>query len=113
MMRENGLNARQRRKFIPTTNAQHASPICDNLLNREFHAEHGGQKWVSDLTYLRAQGGWVYLTVVLDLFDRNIIGWALSSALETVHTAIAALDMAVKNRIPEHGLIFHSDRGVQ
>ena len=113
LMRENGLNARRRKKFIPTTNSKHTLPVCENILNRDFHAEKGGQKWVSDITYLRTAFGWVYLTVILDLFDRKIIGWALSAGMETAHTAIAALEMAVKNRPPEDGLIFHSDRGVQ
>jgi transposase InsO family protein len=113
LMRENGLNARQRRKFIPTTNSNHGLPVGENLLNRQFHAEGGGQKWVSDITYLRTSGGWVYLTVVLDLFDRKVIGWALSADMETVHTTIPALEMACANRTPGPGLIFHSDRGVQ
>ena len=112
-MRENGLNARRRRKHIPTTNSNHAFPVCENILDRQFHAEVGGQKWVSDITYLRTRDGWVYLAAVLDLFDRKVIGWALSSCLETEHTAIAAVEMAVQNRTPANGLIFHSDRGVQ
>jgi transposase InsO family protein len=113
LMRENGLNARRRRKFIPTTNSNHGLPVCENLLNREFHAEQGGEKWVSDITYLRTQGGWVYLTVVLDLFDRKIIGWALSADMEALHTSVAAVAMAFKNRPAHEGLLFHSDRGVQ
>jgi transposase InsO family protein len=113
LMRGNGLNARIRRKFIPTTNSTHGLAVCDNILNRMFHAEAGGQKWVSDITYLRTTSDWVYLTVVLDLCDRKVIGWALSAGMEAVHTAIPALDMAVKNRRPRTGLIFHSDRGVQ
>jgi transposase InsO family protein len=67
LMRENGLNARRKRKFIPTTNSHHGRPVCANLLNRQFHTEQGGQKWVSDITYLRAIGGWLYLAVMLDL----------------------------------------------
>jgi transposase InsO family protein len=113
LMRENGLNAKKRRKFIPTTDSKHTLEVCENILNREFYAEKGGMKWVSDITYLRTINGWIYLTVVLDLFDRKIIGWALSAGMETVHTAVTALKMAVKNRTPEEGLIFHSDRGVQ
>ena len=113
LMRENGLNARRRRKYIRTTDSKHAFPVCENLLNREFQAGGRGQKWVSDITYLRTRGGWVYLTVVLDLFDRKIIGWALSNGMETEHTTIPALEMAVRNRTPQDGLIFHSDRGVQ
>jgi transposase InsO family protein len=113
LMREHGLHARGRRKFIPTTNSNHGFPVCDNLLNREFYAEGGGQKWVSDITYLRTIGGWVYLTVVMDLFDRKVIGWAFSADMETVHTTIPALQMAFANRKAQDGLIFHSDRGVQ
>ena len=113
LMREHGLNARRRRKYIRTTDSTHTFPVCENILNREFYAEQGGQKWVSDITYLRTVGGWVYLTIVLDLFDRKIIGWALSSDMGTCNTTISAMEMAVKNRAPHDGLIFHSDRGVQ
>ena len=113
LMRENGLNARRRRKYIPTTDSKHALPVCENILSREFYAEKPGQKWVSDVTYLRTVNGWIYLTVVLDLYDRAVIGWALSDNLETCNTTIVALEMAVQNRRPESGLLFHSDRGVQ
>jgi transposase InsO family protein len=112
-MRENRLNARRRRKFIPTTNSHHSLPVCANILNRQFHAAQSGQKWISDITYLRTSGGWVYLTVILDLFDRKVIGWALSSGMETSATTVTALAMAVKNRPAQDGMIFHSDRGVQ
>jgi transposase InsO family protein len=112
-MRENGLNARRGRRTIRTTDSKHAFPVCENILYRNFDAEKGGEKWVSDITYLRILGGWVYLTIIVDLFDRKVIGWALSSTLDTVSTTIAALKMAVKNRTPLEGLIFHSDRGVQ
>jgi len=113
LMRENGLNARRKRMFIRTTETNHSLEVCENILNREFHAEKGGQKWVSDITYLRTLDGWVYLTVVLDLYDRKVIGWALSAGMQTAETTISALQMAVKNRTPEEALIFHSDRGVQ
>ena len=113
MMRENGLKARSKRKFIPTTDSKHSLPVCENILNRDFSAEKPGQKWVSDITYLRTVSGWIYLTIVLDLFDRKIIGWAFSSSMHTEKTTVAALEMAVKNRTPEKDLIFHSDRGVQ
>jgi transposase InsO family protein len=113
LMRENNLNARRRRRFIPTTDSKHTFEVNENILNRDFHAEKGGQKWVSDITYLRTIGGWVFLTVIIDLFDRKVIGWALSNSLEAICTTIPALAMAVKNRTPHEGLIFHSDRGVQ
>jgi len=113
LMRGNDLNARRRRTFIKTTDSNHAFAVSENILNREFHAEKGGRKWVSDITYLRTVNGWVYLTVVLDLYDRKVLGWALSAGMEAADTTVAALEMAVKNRTPEDGLIFHSDRGVQ
>jgi transposase InsO family protein len=113
LMRENGLNARRQGKFIPTTSSNHGLAVCENLLNREFQAETAGEKWVSDITYLRVLGGWIYLTVVLDLFDRNVIGWAFNSGLETVRTTIPALRMAFHNSAAREGLVFHSDRGAQ
>ena len=113
LMRENGLNARRGSKRVATTDVRHNLAVCENILNREFKAEKGGQKWVSDITYLRTSGGFVYLTVVLDLYDRKVLGWAMSCSLEAADTTVAALEMAVKNRPPLNGLIFHSDRGVQ
>jgi transposase InsO family protein len=113
LMGENDLNARRRRKYIPTTDSKHSLPVCENILNRNFFAEKPGQKWVSDITYLRTINGWIYFTTVLDLFDRKVIGWALSNELDTLNTTIPAFKMAVKNRTPEADMIFHSDRGVQ
>jgi len=113
LMRENGLNARRSRKHIPTTDSNHTLKVFENILSWKFYAESGGVKWVSDITYLRTVNGWVYLTIVLDLFDRKIVGWALSLGMEASETAVAAFEMAVKNRSPQGGLIFHSDRGVQ
>ena len=113
LMREHGLNARRMRKYTTTTDSKHSYPVCENILNRDFFAAKPGQKWVSDITYLRTLNGWLYLTVVIDLFDRKVIGWSLSDSLETVHTTIPAFGMAVKNRAPEKDFIFHSDRGVQ
>ena len=114
LMRKNGLNARRKTKFVPTTtDSKHGLAICENILNRNFYAQNNGEKWVSDITYLRSASGWVYLTVIMDLFDRKIIGWALSNNMETNNTTIPALEMAVNNRSARQGLIFHSDRGVQ
>ena len=113
LMRENGLNARRRRKYVPTTDSKHSFPVCENILNRDFFAVKSGQKWVSDITYLRTLNGWIYFTAVLDLFDRKVIGWALSSNLDAANTSIPAFEMAVKNRSLQNDLIFHSDRGVQ
>jgi len=113
MMREHGLNARRKKKHIKTTDSKHSLPVCENILNQDFSAKKPGQKWVSDITYIRTIIGWLYLTVIIDLFDRKVIGWALSKNMETTNTTVVALKMAVKNRTPQDGLIFHSDRGVQ
>jgi CarD family transcriptional regulator len=88
LMREHNLNARVRRSFTRTTNSRHGLPVCENLLNRDFSARHSGQKWVSDITYPRSTAGFVYLTTVMDLCDRRIIGWALSAGLETGQTKL-------------------------
>jgi len=118
LLRKHGLNARRMRKYTTTTDSSnrrfaHSYPVCENILNRNFFAAKPGQKWVSDITYLRTLNDWVYLTVVIDLYDRKVIGWSLSDNLETVNTTIPAFQMAVRNRPPENDLIFHSDRGVQ
>ena len=112
-MRENGLNARRGWRRPRTTDSGHGLGVCENVLNRDFSAEGPGRKWVSDITYLRVLGGWLYLTVVLDLFDRKVVGWAFSDRMDAGVTVVAALGMAVRNRPPLPGLIFHSDRGSQ
>ena len=113
LMRENKKQAKRKTKKVKTTDSNHSEPVSENVLDRDFKAPGPGEKWVSDITYLRTLCGWVYLTVVIDLYDRKVIGWALSDGLEACETTIPALKMAVKNRLPCKGLIFHSDRGVQ
>jgi transposase InsO family protein len=108
--RENGLNARGRRKFIPPANSNHGLPVRDNLLNREFQAKRGGENRVSDITYPPTTSGWVYLTVAL---DRKVIGWAFSADMETVHTTVPAMEMAGASRKAQEGPLFHSDRGAR
>ena len=112
LMREQKLWARRRRKYVNTTDSSHGLVVADNILNRNFHATNPGEKWVSDITYLRTLSGWLYLTVVIDLWDRKVIGWSMGKEL-TASSVCRALEMAVTNRIPLSGLIFHSDRGVQ
>jgi transposase InsO family protein len=107
LMRENGLNARRKKVFIHTTDSKHGLPVCENILNRDFHAEKGGEKWVSDITYLRSADGWVFLTAVLDLCDRKVIGWALSSGMEASDKSCTDFEMAVSSWLPQEGLIFH------
>jgi transposase InsO family protein len=103
LVREHGLNARKRGKRIPTTNSSRGFGVCANLLNGEFAAERDGEQWVSSyqryaITYPRTAGGWVYLTTVLDRYDRQVIGWAFSAGLETAHTVSPVLDMAFVHR---------------
>ena len=98
---------------VQTTDSSHDYPVAKNLLNREFRADKPGQKWVSDITYIPTREGWLYLTTVLDLADRKVIGWALSDNLKAVDTSVAAWRMALNNRRIEGELLFHSDRGVQ
>jgi transposase InsO family protein len=111
-MREQGLKARRRRKWVKTTDSRHPLSVAKNLLNRKFYADGPGQKWVSDITYLAAGGGWLYLTVIIDLFDRKVIGWAMSDSL-AAQCVCLAFTMACHNRPPSERLLFHSDRGVQ
>jgi transposase InsO family protein len=113
LMKQKGIKAVRTKKFVVTTNSKHQYPIAPNKLDRNFTAESKGQVWVSDITYIRTMKGWLYLTVILDLFDRKVIGWAQSSDLSAKNTSIAAWKMAVNNRPPTNNLLFHSDRGVQ
>jgi transposase InsO family protein len=112
LMREHGMRARGRRTWVNTTDSRHNLPVAENLLGRDFNASGAGQKWVSDITYLSTASGWLYLTIVLDLWDRKVIGWAIAGDLRAEHVQ-RALRMACANRQPQEGLIFHSDRGVQ
>ena len=107
-----GLRSIVRRKFKVTTDSKHAYPIAENLLNRDFSADRPNTVWVSDITYISTQSGWLYLTVILDLFSRMVIGWALSSSLSH-EMVITALKRAIRSRLPGKGVVFHSDRGVQ
>jgi transposase InsO family protein len=113
LMREEKIHAKRKPKAVKTTDSNHSEPLSENILARDFTAFGPGEKWVSDITYLRTLCGWLFLTVILDLYDRKVIGWALSTGLETSETTVPALEMAVKNRMPDKRLIVHSDRGVQ
>ncbi|MFK7969780.1 MAG: IS3 family transposase [Bacteroidia bacterium] len=107
------IKAKRSRKYITTTNSKHHEPIAPNLLNREFQASQPAQKWVGDITYLKVGRCWFYLTVVIDLADRAVIGWALSDNMTAQHTTIKAFKHALNNRKPNKEMMFHSDRGVQ
>ena len=113
LMRANNLFARRRRKFIFTTDSNHNYPIAPNILNQDFTVDRENQVWVSDITYIQTKQGWVYLTVIIDLFHRKVIGWSMGQTLSTGDTIIPAWDMAVKASTITKELIFHSDRGTQ
>jgi transposase InsO family protein len=112
-MNQLGLRSKLSKKFKVTTNSKHKHVIVPNILNREFSVTESSKAWVSDITYIRVKEGFIYLTTVLDLYDRKIIGWSLSNGMSVEETSLAAWKMAIKNRSVENGLIFHSDRGVQ
>jgi transposase InsO family protein len=111
-MREAGLRSKTVRKFKVTTQSKHTLPVADNLLKRYFTASAPNRAWVSDITYIWTREGWLYLCVVLDLFNRQVVGWSLGQRL-TAELAVDALMKAVMRRRPPKGLVFHSDRGVQ
>ena len=112
LMRENRLRALWRRKFVHTTDSGHALPVSDNLLARRFNPSGPNQAWVSDITYIRTRSGWLYLAVVLDLYARKVVGWAMAPSMHA-ELVCAALQLAIAQRQPAPGLIVHSDRGSQ
>ena len=113
LMRRNGIQARTRRRFRVTTDAKHSYPMAPNLLKQGFGADAPNRVWVSDLTYIPTWEGWLYLTVVMDLYHRKIVGWSMSDRMQAGDTTIPAFRMAVKGCQPLPELVFHSDRGAQ
>jgi putative transposase len=112
-MRELGLQSKLSKKFKVTTNSNHNYLVVENVLNRKLVVKMASKAWVSDIAYSETKEGFIYLTTIMDLNDRKIIGWSLSDGMSTEETTLLALKMAVKNRNIEKGLIFHSDKGVQ
>lgn len=112
LMSEAGVQVRHRRKYKVTTNSKHNLPVLENLLNQQFTVEKPEQVYVSDITYIWTQEGWLYLAVVIDLFSRKVVGWSMSSRMKAT-LVCDALKMAIWQRKPEPGLIVHSDRGSQ
>lgn len=111
LMQEQGLKARARKRFKSTTMSDHDQPVAANLLNREFTAAAPNQRWVGDTTeFVVGSSGKLYLAVILDLFSRFVVGWAVS-AVNDRHLAIRTLDAALKRRCPDSGLLHHSDQG--
>ncbi len=112
LMRQAQIRAQMKKRFKATTDSKHQYAVSENLLNRHFTATATGQAWVSDITYIKTLTGWLYLTVVLDLADRKIVGWALSETMKAKHTTVAAINMVISNRPITQSFIFHSDRGI-
>jgi transposase InsO family protein len=110
LMRESGLEARRRRRFRCTTDSNHALPIAPNVLARRFDAKPPNAAWVTDVTYIPTEEGWLYLAVMLDLFSRRVVGWAASDTNDRA-LALEALARAARRRRPAAGLLHHSDRG--
>jgi transposase InsO family protein len=110
LMREDGLKGRQKRRFRRTTDSDHAMPIAPNVLARDFEASAPNQVWVTDVTYIATDQGWLYLAVLLDLFSRRVVGWAMSDTNDRA-LALTALSHAIALRRPPPGLVHHSDRG--
>ena len=113
LMRKNNIRAKTLRKFKVTTDSNHEYSISPNLLQQDFSADRPEAIWVSDISYIFTQEGWLYLTIVLDLYNRMIVGWAMSNSLRASETTIPALEQACSRFDPIPGLIFHSDRGTQ
>lgn len=113
LMRRHGLRAQRPRAFrVCTTDSNHALPIAPNLLDRDFASTAPNQVWLTDITYVPTDEGWLYLAVVLDLFSRKAVGWAMRDHMRT-ELPLAALTMAVQRQKPGAGLLHHSDRGSQ
>ena len=112
LMKTAGIAVRPLRRFVTTTQSDHDQPIAPNILQQEFSATAANQRWVTDITYIPTDEGWLFLAAIMDLHSRRIVGWAMQP---TMHRSLVlkALDMAVTDRRPSPGLIHHSDRGSQ
>jgi len=113
LMRDNDIRARTARKFrIRTTDSNHDLPVAANLLDRQFNPSGANEAWVADITYIPTREGWLYLAAVEDLYSRRVVGWAMAEHQES-RLVVDALELAVQRRLPEEGLLSHSDRGSQ
>jgi putative transposase len=112
LMRENDIRVRPKRRFRCTTDSNHAFPIAENIVNRNFDVKAADRLWAGDITYIWTLQGWLYLAVILDLFSRRVVGWSLADHMRT-EMVLSALQMALGQRIPGAAMIYHSDRGSQ
>ncbi len=114
LMRLSGIRPALKKAFrVQTTDSNHDHPIAPNLLDQVFTSDGPNKIWVSDITYIPTDEGWLYLSSTMDLFSRSIVGWSMSASMEASESVIPALQMAIGRRCPPPGLIHHSDRGVQ
>jgi transposase InsO family protein len=112
LMKAHGIRAKAPRRFVRTTDSRHGLPVADNILDRQFDPDGPNTAWSADITYIPTADGWLYLAVVEDLFSRMIVGWSMGATM-TSRLVVDALDMAIRRRLPDEGLIAHSDRGSQ
>jgi putative transposase len=113
LMRDHGIVAKSARKFrITTTDSNHDLPVAENLLDRQFDPSAANEVWLADITYLPTREGWLYLAAVEDLYSRKVVGWSMAEHMES-RLVVDALEMAVRRRLPDEGLLAHSDRGSQ
>jgi putative transposase len=112
LMRQNNLQAYKKRRWKPKGQKGKADVVADNVLDQDFTTAGPNQAWTADITYIRTCQGWLFLAVVMDLFSRRIVGWAMNKKA-TRHLVISALKMAIQQRRPKGQVVHHSDRGVQ
>lgn len=112
LMQQNNISCKQRRRYVATTKSNHSLTVAPNILNRDFYAEKPNTKWVSDITYLWTNEGWLYIAAVLDLFSRRVVGWSIADHMKTDLVENAFM-MAKTRRNLTSGLMHHSDRGSQ
>jgi transposase InsO family protein len=112
LMHDNDIRAKTARKFKNTTDSKHALPVADNLLDRQFEATAPNERWLADISYIPTREGWLYLAAVEDLYSRMVVGWSMADTM-TSRLVVDALEMAVQRRLPDEGLLAHSDRGSQ
>jgi putative transposase len=112
LMHDNGIVAKTARKFRCTTDSNHDLPVAENLLERDFSPAAANETWVTDITYIPTREGWLYLAAVEDRYSRRVVGWSMADHLES-RLVVDALELAVQRRLPQEGLLAHSDRGSQ
>jgi len=113
LMRDHGIVAKTARRFrVRTTDSNHDLPVAENLLDRQFNPSEANEVWLADITYIPTGEGWLYLAAVEDLYSRRVVGWSMAEHMES-RLVVDALEMAVQRRLPEEGLLAHSDRGSQ